>query len=58
MTEPDTYEDRDDGGQTGDAPIGEDPARITVTSHLDADEADLIEQAIEVPEDPDEATGR
>jgi hypothetical protein len=57
MTEPDAYEAVD---PDGDGPVL-DPGRIAVTSHLDADEADLIEQFLEVPddpEDPDEATGR
>jgi len=54
MTEPDTYEAVE---PDGDEPVL-DAGEIAVTSHLDADEADLIEQFLEVPEDVDEATGR
>jgi hypothetical protein len=53
MSEPDAF----DGG---DEPVL-DPEGIAVTSHLDADEADLIEQFLEVPDDPEdseEATDR
>jgi hypothetical protein len=59
MSEPDAYEAVD---PDGDGPVLEagqiDADQIAVTSHLDADEADLIEQFLEVPEDVDEATGR
>jgi hypothetical protein len=62
MSEPDAFEELDELDQMRDEPVGEepilDPEAIALTSHWDADEADLIEQAIEVPEDPDEATGR
>jgi len=54
MSEPDAYEAVD---RTGDEPVL-DPDQIVVTNHLDADEADLIEQFLEVPEDVDEATDR
>lgn len=47
MSEPDDV-DRD-----GDAAVL-DPEEIQLTSHLDADEGDLVEQYIEVPEDPEE----
>lgn len=51
MTEPDTYETLDRiGDPDDDAPVL-DPSRLAVMSHLDADEADLIEQFLEVPED-------
>ena len=54
MSELDAYEAVD---RTDDGPVL-DPGQIAVSSHLDADEADLIEQFLEVPEDVDEATGR
>jgi hypothetical protein len=49
--------ERDDVDRDGDEPVL-DAEEIAVTSHLDADEADLVEQSIEVPEDPEEATER
>ena len=59
MSEPDAYEELEptDVDPDVDEPVL-DPDEVVVTNHLDADEADLVEQAIEVPEDPDEATGR
>jgi hypothetical protein len=59
MSEPDAYEELEptDVDSDVDEPVL-DPDEVAVTDHLDADEADLVEQAIEVPEDPDEATGR
>ncbi|MDT5300870.1 MAG: hypothetical protein QOG79_4112 [Mycobacterium sp.] len=58
MSEPDAYEAVDRPGDPGGNEPVLDPDQIAVTSHLDADEADLIEQFLEVPEDVDEATGR
>lgn len=58
MTEPGTYEALDEiGDPDDDAPVL-DPDRIAVTSHLDAAEADLIDQFLEVPEDVDDAPDR
>jgi hypothetical protein len=55
MSEPDAYEDLEPTAIPDlDEPIL-DPDRIAATNHLDADAADLIEQALEVPEDEEEA---
>jgi hypothetical protein len=58
MSESDAYEAVDRTGDPGGNEPVLDPDQIAVTNHLDADEADLIEQFLEVPEDVDEAADR
>ncbi|WP_029113949.1 hypothetical protein [Mycobacterium sp. URHB0044] len=55
MSEPETFEELQPIDVDPDAiePVL-DPDEIAVTSHLDADEGDLIEQFLEVPEDEDD----